>query len=166
MKRKILKNIEWSVLICTIVLVTIGLIALVSATRNSNYEELTRQLVWLAISIPILIIVVLIDYDFFAKISPILYAIILALLLGVLFTDAINGATSWFNIGPFSFQPAEFAKVVVVLFLAWLISKIQDKGKDEINKFLKLSLVLLAFAVPYLSLSNQIMVQLLPLSLH
>ena len=155
MKRKILKNIEWSVLICTIVLVTIGLIALVSATRNSNYEELTRQLVWLAISIPILIIVVLIDYDFFAKISPILYAIILALLLGVLFTDAINGATSWFNIGPFSFQPAEFAKVVVVLFLAWLISKIQDKGKDEINKFLKLSLVLLAFAVPVLFIIKQ-----------
>lgn len=155
MKRKILKNIEWSILISTIILVIIGLVALTSATKNSNYEELKKQILWLTISIPILIVVIFVDYDIFAKISPILYGIILILLVAVLFTSAINGATSWFDIGPFSFQPAEFAKVIIVLFIAWLITKIQKNGRDQINRVLKLGLLLIAFAVPVLLIIKQ-----------
>lgn len=155
MKRRILKNIEWSILICTILLIGIGLVALASATKNSDYEELKKQIMWLTISIPVLIIVIFIDYDIFAKISPILYGIILVLLVAVLFTQPINGATSWFSIGPFSFQPAEFAKIIVILFLTWLFTKIQQKGKDEINKILKLGLILIAFAVPILLIIKQ-----------
>lgn len=155
MKRKILKNIEWSILISTIILVIIGLVALTSATKNSNYEELKKQILWLTISIPILIVVIFVDYDIFAKISPILYGIILILLVAVLFTSAINGATSWFDIGPFSFQPAEFAKVVIVLFIAWLITRIQKNGRDQINRVLKLVLLLIAFAVPVLLIIKQ-----------
>lgn len=155
MKRKILRNIEWSILICTVLLVTIGLVALTSATKNSDYEELKKQIMWIAISIPILIVVIFIDYDIFVRISPVLYGIILVLLIAVLFTSPINGATSWFDIGPFSFQPAELAKIIIVLFLAWMITKIQKKGKDEINKVLKLGLILLAFAVPVLLIIKQ-----------
>lgn len=155
MKRKILKNMEWSILICAILLMAIGLVALTSATKNTDYEELKKQIMWLTISIPVLIVVVFIDYDILAKISPILYSIILGLLVAVLFTEAINGATSWFDIGPFSFQPAELAKIVVILFLAWLITKIQKKGKDESNRPLKLGLILLAFAVPVLLIIKQ-----------
>lgn len=155
MKRKILKNIEWSILICVILLVAIGLVALTSATKNSDYEELKKQIMWLTISIPILIVIIFIDYDILVKVSPILYGIILILLVGVLFTTAINGATSWFDIGPFSFQPAEFAKIIVILFLTWLISKIQKRGKDEINRFLKLGLILIAFIIPVLLIIKQ-----------
>ena len=155
MKKRILKNIEWSVLICTILLITIGLIALTSATKNSNYEELKKQIMWLSISIPILIITVIIDYEIFTKVSPILYGIIIVLLITVLFTAQINGATSWFDLGSFSFQPAEFAKIVVVLFLAWLITKIQRKNRDEVNRILKLALILIVFAVPVLLIIKQ-----------
>lgn len=155
MKKRILKNIEWSVLICTILLIAIGLVALASATKSSDYEDLKKQVMWLIISIPILIIVIFIDYDIFVKMSPILYGIIFILLIAVLFTKPINGATSWFSIGPFSFQPAEFAKIVVILFLAWLFTKIQAKGKDEINKILKLGLIFIAFGVPILLIIKQ-----------
>ena len=129
MKRRILKNVEWGILICTILLVIIGLVALTSATQNSDYEDLKKQILWVAISIPVMIIVIFIDYDIIAKISPILYGIIVALLIGVLFTEPINGATSWFNIGPFSFQPAEFAKIICVLTLALVMTKIQKNGR-------------------------------------
>ena len=81
MKRKILKNIEWGILICTIILIIIGLVALTSATQNSDYDELKRQIMWVCISLPIMIIVIFIDYEFIAKISPILYGIIIALLI-------------------------------------------------------------------------------------
>lgn len=155
MRRKVLKNLEWSILVCTILLVAIGLVALTSATKNSDYEELKKQILWITISIPILIVVIFVDYDIFVRASPVLYGIILVLLVVVLFTSPINGATSWFNIGPFSFQPAEFAKIVVILFLAWLITKIQRKGKDEVNRILKLGLILVAFAAPILLIINQ-----------
>ena len=133
MKRKILKNLEWGILISTIILVMIGLVALTSATQNSNYEELKKQIMWVIISIPIMIIVIFIDYELLVKVSPILYGIIIALLIGVMFTEPINGATSWFNIGQFSFQPAEFAKIICILMLAFTIVKIQKNGKDEIS---------------------------------
>lgn len=155
MKRKILKNIEWGILICTILLVAIGLVALTSATQNSNYEELQRQIMWLVISLPIMIIVIFMDYNFIAKLSPILYGIIIILLIGVLFTEPINGATSWFNIGGASIQPAEFAKIICILMLALVITKIQKNGKDEISRISRLLLVLLIFLVPTLLIIKQ-----------
>lgn len=155
MKKKMLKNIEWGILVCTILLIAIGLIALFSATQNSNYEEFKKQIMWLAISVPFMICVILIDYNFFSKISPILYVLSLILLIAVLFTESINGASSWFNFGSFSFQPAEFAKITVVLFTADVIVKLQKKGKDEINRFWKLSLILLTVAVPVLLIIKQ-----------
>lgn len=155
MKRKILKNIEWGILICTIVLVIIGLVALTSATRNSDYDELKKQIIWTAISIPIMIIIIFIDYDLIAKISPFLYGIILILLVAVLFTEPINGATSWFNIGSSTIQPAEFAKIIYILMFALVLTKIQKKGKDEISRFPKLILASLVFIVPTLLIIKQ-----------
>ena len=155
MKRKILKNIEWGILICTILLVVVGLVALTSATQNSNYEELQRQILWLLISIPIMIAVIFIDYNFMAKISPILYGIIIILLIGVLFVEPINGATSWFNIGSLSFQPAEFAKIICILMLAFVMTKIQKNDRDQISKISKLPLILLIFLVPTLLIIKQ-----------
>ena len=150
MKKKMLKNIEWGILICTNILIIIGLIALFSATQNSNYEELKKQIMWLAISIPIVIIVVIIDYDLLSRFSPVVYGLSIVLLIGVLFTAPINGATSWYSIGPFSFQPAEFTKIAVVLFTASVIVKVQKNNKNEINNILKLALVVLSIIVPTL----------------
>ena len=39
MQKKMFKNFEWGILICTIILLAIGLVALFSATQNSDYEE-------------------------------------------------------------------------------------------------------------------------------
>lgn len=155
MKKKILRNIEWGILVCTLLLIAIGVVALFSATQNSNYDEFKKQILWLAVSVPVMVCVILLDYDMFGKISPILYGISLLLLIGVLFTEPINGATSWYSIGPFTFQPAEFAKIAVILFTADVIVKIQRKGKDEMNRFWKLGLILLTVVVPVLLIVKQ-----------
>ncbi len=155
MKKKILKNIEWGILVCTFLLIAIGLVALFSATQNLDYEELKKQALWFVISIPVVIVVMIIDYNFYCKISPFLYGISILLLIAVLFTEPINGATSWFSIGPFSFQPAEFAKIAVILFTANVMVKLQKKEKDEINRIWKLALTILTVAVPVVIIIKQ-----------
>lgn len=155
MRKKTLKNIEWSILICTLLLIAIGLVALYSATLNTEFEEFKKQLIWLAISIPILIVSIVVNYEFMAKISPVLYGISIILLIAVLFTEPISGATSWFNVGSFSLQPSEFAKIVVVLLYALVVSKIQKKGKDEISRPTRLLLSLLVVIVPVLLIVKQ-----------
>lgn len=145
MNKKQLKNTEWSILVCTIILIVIGLLALASASKASELEDLKKQIIWISIGIPILIISMLIDYRTTAKISIIFYIISIILLIAVLLTSAINGATSWFQLGTISIQPAEIAKIAVVLFLASLMSKI---SREEINKPLKLLIVLGIAALP------------------
>ena len=59
-------------------------------------------------------------------------------MIAVLFTTPVNGASSWFDLKIFTFQPAEFAKIFVILTLATLICKIQERGQNQINKPIKL----------------------------
>lgn len=150
MRKRELKNMEWWVLIIALILCVIGLVALFSATQNSNYDSFYKQLMWLGISLVIMVICIVIDYEKIVKASPIFYIVFLILLVAVLFTKPINGASSWFDIGFFSFQPSEFAKIFLILFLAFVISKIQSKQKEDINKFSRLLLILIIVGIPIL----------------
>lgn len=155
MRNKILKNIEWGILICAILLTVIGLVALFSATQNSGYEEFKKQIIWIGIGLAIMVAFTLVDYNTIAKVSPYFYGLFIILLIAVLFTESINGATSWFNIGPFSFQPAEFAKVFVIIFFCYILTKIQKKGREQINRPLKLLALLTSIIVPVLLIIKQ-----------
>lgn len=150
MKSKIIKNIDWSIVVCVLVLVTIGCVELFSVTGESNHGELVKQLIWFAISIPIVCVIVFVDYNVIANTSKILYVIMIGLLVGVMFTKPINGATSWYNIGQVSFQPSEFAKICVILSLSKVIVNIQKNEKNQINRPLNLFRAIVVFAVPVL----------------
>lgn len=149
MKKRIAKNIEWSILICTILLVIIGLFAIYSATANSGQEEFRKQIMWICVSIPVLIVVTLMDYDTISKISPIFYALSIISLIAVLFTTPISGATSWFTIkNAFSVQPSEFSKIIVIIFLALVMSRMKRKNAKAINKPTRLLVLFLILGVP------------------
>ena len=150
MNIKKLKKIEWLIPICVIILCGIGLVALFSASYDSGLDEFKKQIMWVGISFIIMIVVMFIDYKILVKLSPILYGIAIIMLIAVLFTEPINGARSWFNIGDglFSLQPAEISKIFVILFLAYIISLIQRNGKNEINRISRLPLILLTILVP------------------
>lgn len=124
------------------------MVALFSATQNSEYDSLKKQIQWTIISIPVMIILIMLDYNTLIKISPILYGIGIIALIGVLFTGEINGAKSWFQLGSFSVQPGEFAKLFSVLLFSYVISIFQKKGRDQINKFWKLMLSISVMAIP------------------
>lgn len=148
MNRIKFKNIQWGVLIISLILFIIGIVALYSCTQSTDLDEMRKQLTWFIISIPIMIAFVLIDYKTISKATYIIYGIFIVLLIGVLFTPEVNGARSWFNIGNFSFQPGEFAKVFVIIFFSNIICKFQEKEKKEINKPWKLIVSLIFIAIP------------------
>ena len=148
MNREKFKNVEWWILILSILLCVIGCLALYSTTQSDNFGDLKKQLIWIGISLFIMIAVTFIDYRILVKISPILYGLSIILLIVVLFTKSINGASSWFNIGAFSLQPAEFAKVAVILFLAYVVTRVQVTGKEEINRIIKLLTIISVVALP------------------
>ena len=149
MNKRILRNAEWGILICSIILLAIGLIALFSATQETGYSEFKKQILWFVISIPIIIFVMLIDYNIIAKTTPFFYIFFIILLIAVLFTEPVNGARSWFEITEtLKFQPSELAKIFVIMFLATVIVKIQEKNKNNINKITRLLLVLIIVSVP------------------
>lgn len=130
-------------------LLIIGLVALFSATQDNNYDDFKKQIIWAIVSIPIMFIVIFIDYNTIAKFSPIFYGIFIILLIGVLFTPSINGAKSWFQItSTLTFQPSELAKVFVILFLAYVMVKIQARNLEEINRFTSLGIIFLVLGIP------------------
>lgn len=155
MNKRILKNVDWSILIYILILTVIGLVALYSATINNDLYEFKKQCMWISISIPIMIVILFIDYNIISRFSPYLYGLSIILLIAVLFTPAINGASSWFDIGFFAFQPAELAKVFVIIFLSTVMVNIQKRSKQDINKPLKLAIILGAVLLPTLLIIMQ-----------
>ena len=155
MRKRELKNVEWTILIVAIILCIIGLVALFSATNETDHADFNKQCIWFVVSLIIMIGVTIIDYETLVKISPIFYGLFILLLIGVLFTPEINGATSWYDIGFFSFQPGEFAKIFVILFLALAINRIQERGKTEINRPTRLLILFAILGVPVLLIIKQ-----------
>ena len=150
MNIKNFRKIEWWIPICALILCGIGLVALFSASYDSGLDEFKKQAMWIAVSIIIMLIVMFVDYKIIIKLSPVLYGLAIIMLVAVLFTKPVNGARSWFEIGNgmFSFQPAEVSKIFFILFLSYVISIIQRKGRNEINKIPKLAIILAVIAVP------------------
>ena len=99
MGKKQLKNTEWIILIVSVTLAIIGLVALFSATQSTEYEEFKKQVQWVLISIPFLILASSIDYNVIVRFSTLAFIVLIVLLVGVLFTEPIQGARSWFKLG-------------------------------------------------------------------
>ena len=150
MNIKNFRKIEWWIPICAIILAGIGLVALFSASYDSGLDEFKKQAIWLVFSIIVMIIVMFVDYKFIIRVSPWLYGLAITSLIAVLFTKPINGARSWFEIGNgwFSFQPAEISKIFIIVFLSYVMSLIQSRDRNEINKVSKLGIILATIVVP------------------
>ena len=69
------------------------------------------------------------DYHFWVSLAPVVYLMSVVLLSTavLLVGQEINGSKRWLSLGPFSFQPSEFAKLAVILFLAWQIDRSRKK---------------------------------------
>jgi rod shape determining protein RodA len=115
---------DWILAILIFILSAVSLAAIysVNLSRGEDLNLFYTQCLALAIGITILFISAFMHcsiYQLSAKWSYLLSLILLFLVL--ILGTTIKGTTGWFRVGGFSFQPAEFAKVALILFLAdWI----------------------------------------------
>jgi len=109
---------------CVAGLLSLGLVMLYSSSMADKGSRLVQvQLVWSALGILLSVSAVLLDYRLLKKIPLPLYALALVL-LALVFVPHIgirrNGASRWLGYGKVSlFQPSEFAKLALIITLAW-----------------------------------------------
>ncbi|MGH8950396.1 MAG: rod shape-determining protein RodA [Acidimicrobiia bacterium] len=109
----------------------LGLLMIYSATANSGSISMERQMIFVAAGLTIYAIVSNIDYRELKNLIPMVSIAILVALFAVFLFQPINGARRWIPLGFFNLQPAEFAKVVVILLLAAVLS---PNNRDEVGK--------------------------------
>jgi rod shape determining protein RodA len=120
--RRLFGNIDYYLLIATILLCAIGIAAIYSSGVDAEgrlvSNEYVKQLVWFVIGFFLLAGAALFDFSRFKDTSWIFFAIAIALLvLTRVAGRVVNGARAWIGIGGFGIQPAEFAKIATVLML-------------------------------------------------
>lgn len=113
---------------------------------SSLYQNnLIKQMIWYILGFIIILIINKINIKTIFKYSCILYYISLLLLLLVLFFGKnINGATAWFDLGIFSFQPSELMKFSLTLYLSNIASNIKINNlKEEVLFIIRVLLLTL-----------------------
>lgn len=142
--RKLLFSIDWLTILPVFTLATIGLLVLIGfnmdGVTNVSQSLIIKHIISIFIGLTIAILISKVDYRVFSTlIQPLFFAISTLLILVLIFGDKINGAKSWFSIGIFNLQPAEFAKIVVVLIISHYFARYHHK----INSFISIILSLL-----------------------
>lgn len=132
------RQYDYTLLIVVILLVVIGLVLLYSTSAyngrvkfHDSFYYLKKQGFATALGLVGMLIVSRIDYHKWVPLAGLGYLTAILLSVAVMFIgDEYNGSKRWLSLGPISFQPSEFAKVAVILFLACLVTKnVKKMGK-------------------------------------
>lgn len=123
-------NIDWLTILLYALLIFFGWLSIFSASSGDDVssifdmsERYGKQLVWIGFSIVMAIIILIIDAKFFSQFAFAFYIGMMIILVGVLlFGKTVAGSKSWFQIGSFAIQPAEFAKFATSLAIAKFLS--------------------------------------------
>tara|TARA_R110000787_G_scaffold91628_10_gene193048 strand:- start:1383 stop:2657 length:1275 start_codon:yes stop_codon:yes gene_type:complete len=129
-RNNIFFGIDWLIVLFFLLLIGFGWVNIYAASHSEESTQLLdfstkygKQLLWILLSIPLIILILFINGKFFQQFSSIFYVVSLLSLVGLfVFGKEINGAKSWYSFGGVSIQPSEFAKAFTALALAKLMS--------------------------------------------
>jgi len=121
------EKIDLPTLSITLLLITVGLIAMYSATYDAGASlYFQRQIVWDALGLLLMVAIMLVPFRTLQLLSFPSYIGALFFLLGVLVLGkTVAGSKSWYGIGTLGLQPSEFAKPATLLALAAYLSQRQ-----------------------------------------
>ncbi len=130
-------EIDRVLLLLVAILISAGLIAVAAASPAAAAPDnlpalyyLYRQVVWIAIGLPLMIGVSMLPKDLARRLALIGAGLFsLCLVLVPIVGAEKNGATRWIDLHVFQFQPSEFLKPLFVVVVAWLLSlRAHDRG--------------------------------------
>ena len=137
------RNVAYLLLIVTLGLIALGLVMLSSTSAvlaptdmSGVYSNLRKQLVWLSVGGIACVFLSRYDYQKLLRLAP--YAVGIACVLLVLCLVPhvgvrVNGSPRWVRVAGWTYQPSEFAKLALIIFLSWWMGKNQRHA----NEFLK-----------------------------
>ncbi|MBU0469789.1 MAG: putative lipid II flippase FtsW [Candidatus Omnitrophica bacterium] len=147
-----MRDIRISIAAIVAFLLSIGVIFIYSSSGIYALEEfgdktffLKRHILFLCVALVVTIATMVVDYRDLQKAAKPLLVLTIILLVLVLVPGigkSSFGARRWFKIGPFSFQPSEFAKITLLLYTADFLARKRSKIKDFWVGFVPLMIVL------------------------
>ena len=133
-----LRNLSWRHfdfwLLGAVVLAIVFGIAMIDSAVAGNTELAgypNRQAIFAGIGLAVIVLVALIDYNYWLVLYRPIYAVMMILLIFLFMSArAVFGAARWFAIGAIFIQPTELAKVVIILILARYFEQTKDEPRD------------------------------------
>jgi rod shape determining protein RodA len=127
----LVSKIDWLVIFIYLIMVFSGWLNIYAADYDPDLSQgifdfsrsSGKQLIWIITSMMLIALIMLLDFRFYDSFAYIIYGILILLLIFVLiFGQEVAGSKSWFELGPFKFQPSEFTKFAAALGLAKYLS--------------------------------------------
>ncbi len=140
MDRRLIENFDWSIIWVLMGIICVGLLSIYSALYNQiqahpTHNLFIRQLVWLCAGFTLMFCSLLGDYQQLKRVSLWLYLLALFLLIAVLLIGKdVNGSKRWLELGGFQFQPSEFMKITIVIYLASYFSSQEASPYPNLKK--------------------------------
>ncbi|MDQ4096592.1 MAG: rod shape-determining protein RodA, partial [Actinomycetota bacterium] len=125
------RQLDLVLLASVLCLCAIGVLMVYSSTRQKQIAAgldprnyLKRQALFIVLGLLVMVITLLVDYRALRDIAPVLWVGLLVVLVAVLtpLGASTRGAHAWFPLGPFSVEPSEIAKIVVIIVAAAYLS--------------------------------------------
>ncbi|OPJ63759.1 rod shape-determining protein RodA [Clostridium oryzae] len=140
--RKVLKHFDFGILLVALIIVAFGCINIYYAVGT---HLMKMQILFLLISVVVVCVMSLIDYNVLGNYAYIFYAgTILLLIYNDVAGKVVNGAKGWIRIGGVSMQPSEFAKLAMLILLA---KKLEDM-EGNINNVKNFMILTFYAAIP------------------
>jgi rod shape determining protein RodA len=144
-------RVDWVSIVLYLILVFVGWLNIYSSTVTENHSSIFdfstiygKQLFFIVISLSAAGFIFIVNTKAFERFAAIYYFTALLLLLGLFtFGKTIAGATSWYNLGFFNFQPSELAKIATALALAKYLSDIQTDIKNNLHATIAFTILLI-----------------------
>ena len=144
---------RWGMLFPVLILMCISLITLKYTSVNSSFfsSTFTKQIVWFGLGSFVFILAQWIRIQYFQEYAFHFYGILIIFIAITYIMPVIGGSQRWVIVGPFSFQPSEVGK----LLLVFVIARVLADQKGNMNEIKLLLLILLMALVPALMVFKQ-----------
>lgn len=142
-------QVEFPVVLLYLALTLIGWLSIYAAVYDEDHRSIFdfsqrygKQLVWIGMALVLGLFVLLTDTKFFHGFAFAFYALTILLLIAVLLVGAtISGSKSWFQVGGFALQPAEFAKFSTGLALAAFLNRLDTHMGQLRTKIIAIAII-------------------------